>query len=636
MDYKSTLYKPFVAKLNDIRSKYGEELFALCGISSDQLDMSKFMDRLINAVTTADASIDPNSNIATKDIDTIINETRKPELKMKSMNRLFKDMVSNYGIESANQWLEDEMTGLLYMHDGFEASFKPYCYNYSCERIAKEGMFFDQSLKAEPSNHVNTFHQHMLEFVRYATKRQSGAVGIGDFLIWSYYFFKKDKESNYLGISEWEEYKKQQFQTFIYALNQSGAKASQSAFTNVSIFDREYLVALFGDKIYPNGDLVIDNIEGIVQYQKDFLDWLKTERSKKLLTFPVLNASLLFQKGEFADQDMARFCTDHIYLWKDLPIMCEPDVTSASSCCRLKSDLKTMGLFNSVTGATGEIGSIKVSTVNMNRLALDCNLDKSMFLKQLEIKSILNLKILKTQRDRMQKNIDKGIMPLYSLGLMKMENQYSTFGIASFADMMESFGFLQVDEFGNEYYVDEGYEFGKKVFDIIDNSIESMNFNFLINKEAVPFEGGAITCVRKDKLIHGDKVTTNLYSNQWLSLSKNSTIDEKVKSASVFDGYCSGGAMLFINVEGEFADKDQVWNLVNSIANKGVVTINVVTNTNICENEHNYRQTTETCPICGGKKIDETTTVVGFSTRKSGWQEERRLEDRKWFSLNEN
>ena len=333
MERKSTLYKPFVSELNKLKEKYGEQMFKLSGISDEQLDESKMMDKLIDSNVTADVSIDPTSNIGNMDIDVIMHEVQKPQFKIKSLNRLFKDMVNLYGIEVANDWLEKEITGALYLHDGFEASFKPYCYNYTCETVAKRGMFFDPALKADVAKHLHSFHEHMLEFVRFCTKRQSGSVGIGDFLIWSFYFFNKDKKEGFLGITDWEKYKEQNFQNFVYSLNQSGARAGQSAFTNVSIFDREYLYALFAEKTYPDNSLVIDYVEDIVQYQKDFLNFLKKERAKKLLTFPVLGASLLFKNGKFVDEEFARFCSDHIYLWKDLPIMCEDDVTSVSSCC---------------------------------------------------------------------------------------------------------------------------------------------------------------------------------------------------------------------------------------------------------------------------------------------------------------
>jgi len=66
--------------------------------------------------------------------------------------------------------------------------------------------------------------------------------------------------------------------------------------------------------------------------------------------------------------------------------------------CRLKSSLDTLGLLNSTVGSSSEIGSIKVSSLNFNRLGLDCNFDKVKFMELLKEKSILNLQILKVQR----------------------------------------------------------------------------------------------------------------------------------------------------------------------------------------------------------------------------------------------
>ena len=63
---------------------------------------------------------------------------------------------------------------------------------------------------------------------------------------------------------------------------------------------------------------------------------------------------------------------------------------------------------------------------------------------------------------------------------MKLDRQYSTFGIASFGDMMESFDFLKVDELGNSYYTEKGYNFAEKIFKIIDETISDNNFDFMI------------------------------------------------------------------------------------------------------------------------------------------------------------
>ena len=64
-----------------------------------------------------------------------------------------------------------------------------------------------------------------------------------------------------------------------------------------------------------------------------------------------------------------------------------------------------------------------------------------------------------------------------------------------------------------------------------------------------------------------------------------------------------------------------------------VVTFNIVTKINICENEHNYTEISDICPICGEAKKDEATRIVGYYTRRSKWQKERKEEERKWFNF---
>ena len=634
MNINYGLHKNFVAQLNKVREKYGESLMELNGIGLKQLGYTDFINNFIKTKTTAaDISIDANSNVSVMDMSTMLKEMFKPQEKLLSLNKIYLEMIEDWGLIDTNNWIEQELIGGLYLHDGYEASFVPYCYNYSMKDLVEKGMVFDEILKAESPKHLDSFNQHVLEFVGYATNRQSGSVGLGDYLVWSYYFWYKDKKNQYMGITDFEIYKNQQFQMFVYALNQSWAKNNQSAFSNVSLFDRNYLISLFAEEKFPDGTDIIDHVEEIVSYQKDFLNWLKIERSKKLLTFPILSAALLYQEEKFIDEDFARFISDHIFVWKDISIMSENDITSMSSCCRLKSSTKTLGLFNSVAGSNLSIGSIKVSTINMNRIALDSNGDKEKFLDILRLRTELNLKMLKTHRKIISKNIEKGLLPIYTNGLMKLANQYSTFGIASFGDMMETLGLLKIDVFDNYYYDDEAYEFGETVFKIIDETIENFKFDFMINKEQIPAEGMAVTVLKKDKIFYPNKINTNLYSNQWLSLSKQSSMIEKIKSASIFDKYCSGGSMLFINVEGQFNNKEQTWELINLIAKNNVVTFNIVTKINICENEHNYTEISDICPICGEAKKDEATRIVGYYTRRSKWQKERKEEERKWFNF---
>lgn len=76
----------------------------------------------------------------------------------------------------------------------------------------------------------------VIEYISYMSNRSSGAVGIPNVLIWTYYFWKKDCESGHI-IKDPEYYIKQCFQKFIYRLNQPVMRIDQTAFVNVSIFD---------------------------------------------------------------------------------------------------------------------------------------------------------------------------------------------------------------------------------------------------------------------------------------------------------------------------------------------------------------------------------------------------------------
>jgi hypothetical protein len=83
-----------------------------------------------------------------------------------------------------------------------------------------------------------------------------------------YYFWKKDIDNNYLGMVDGEKYARQNIQRFIYAVNQPCVRdGQQSAFTNTSVFDREYLMALFGGSEFPDGEFMVDHIEGIMEFQ---------------------------------------------------------------------------------------------------------------------------------------------------------------------------------------------------------------------------------------------------------------------------------------------------------------------------------------------------------------------------------
>ena len=64
-------------------------------------------------------------------------------------------------------------------------------------------------------------------------------------------------------------------------------RIDQSAFVNVSIFDKFYIESLFGGVEYPDGTFVIDCIDELIEHQKIFMEVVSDVRQENMFTFPV-------------------------------------------------------------------------------------------------------------------------------------------------------------------------------------------------------------------------------------------------------------------------------------------------------------------------------------------------------------
>ena len=324
------------------------------------------------------------------------------------------------------------------------------------------GLFFVENFNSQPPKHLTTFTDFVGEFVSFACNRSSGAVGLPSFLIYSFYFWHKDCKENYV-LKDPAYYRDQSFQEIIYKLNQPYLRSGiQSAFTNFSVFDRPYLEALFGGKTYPDGSFVVDYIDEILEYEKAFMQVVSEVRAQNMMTFPVLTFALLRQDGKFVDEEFAKWCCAHNMRWGDSNFFISDDVTSLSNCCRLKSNIKDLGYFNSIGGTALEVGSVKVNTINLARIAYESATTEE-YLSTLSAKTVLCLKVLDRVRHIIARNVEKGLLPNYSLGLMHMDKQYNTIGIIGIYEALEKFGMTYKDELGNTYYSDKGIEFAKQI-----------------------------------------------------------------------------------------------------------------------------------------------------------------------------
>ena len=156
------------------------------------------------------------------------------------------------------------------------------------------------------------------------------------------------------------------------------------------------------------------------------------------------------------------------------------------------------------------IGSIKVNTINLMRIAYESQKNQKQYLSLLKKRTTLCCKTLDTIRHIISRNIEKGLLPNYCDGGIEIAKQYCTVGILGLYEVIEYFGLTEKDEFGNVSYTDEGIEFASEIFKVL---------NEVKNIEVYGIFGGAQNFQQQASLLQQRipvGVTPEQYANQLL------------------------------------------------------------------------------------------------------------------------
>ena len=637
------LTKDFERFFNVLNETYGEDFAEINGLSEEKLSFTDYINNFSKKKTVADASIDGSSNVKNQDIVTLRSEMGKPHEKLLAYNKIFLEMKQIFGLRKAKKWMELEWNKALYLHDANTATFVPYCFAYDITKLAEEGLFYlDHHDKPEPPQHLETFVDFVKEFINFTSNRTSGACGLPNLLPYMYYYWKKDVDSGHYPRCQNEEtFAKSQIQRIIYGMNQPYTRDGiQSAFVNTSVFDSEYFDALFGGAVFPNGEFMIDHKKGILTFEKWFLEEMAAIKDRgRMFTFPVNSISLLKQNGKFIDEDFAKWCSSHNRRWNDSNIFADNSVTSLSNCCRLKSNIKDLGYFNSIGGSALKVGSVKVSTVNLARIAYECGGKEKKFLEILKDRLIINMEMLHVIRHIIKRNVEKNLLPNFQEGIIDFEHLYNTVGINGIYEVMKTFGYTEVDELGYTKYKDEAMEFGKAIFDVIHSTIAQFaaDKDYMVNVEQIPGETAALRFLQADKMLYPEETITDLplYGNQWIPLGIKTTLKERIRICSTFDNYCNGGSICHINLDAPIENEDSAWDILNYATDEGVTYFALNGNISSCNNGHLFHG--EICPACSERAAHKYTRTVGFYTETDSWSSERKEEYlmRDWHPLNE-
>ena len=334
------------------------------------------------------------------------------------------------------------------------------------------------------------------------------------------------------------------------------------------------------------------------------------------------------------------------------PYFVSPNGLIVHNCCRLLSDTRKLTAFiNSIGGTALSIGSIKVNTINLVRLALqhpEVNnfSDNSFyvpasfeekykyFLNDLRDSVKLCCKSLDVVRHIIQRNVEKGLLPNYCDGGIELDKQYCTVGILGMYEALKYFGLIKFDEFDNAFYTDEALKVASKMFEVINDVKDNFTSEYSFNCESVPGERCAVIFCQKDSKLYPDNVDTFIYSNQWIPLSQKCTISEKLRVSSILDAKCSGGAIAHINLEKNFPNTDSAWEMLNKIALSDVIYFAFNTRIMACSSHHAFIGTKDTpCPTCGELPIDSYQRIVGYLVPTSSYSSDRYKEftTRRWY-----
>lgn len=626
--------KNFTTTLNKLVENYGEDFEKLNGLHESQMNYGDFMDSFTKDNLT-EVTIDPNANASNKDICSLNIEKGKPHDKLRSFNKIFHELQKKYGIKVARRWLESEWSGAFYLSNASSSSLIPYCFSYSLDRLADEGLFFlNNDYNNEPPQHLDTFNSDVIEFISFTSNRSSGAVGLGDYLFWNFYFWKKDKDAGKFWsrdpksgtfIETSERARRQAFQEFIYRLNQPFLRVDQSAFTNISIYDKLYLKELFGSKLLHDGTLVEDCLDDLMEHQKVFMEEIAVTREHNMFTFPVISYSLLYQDNKFQDEETVKWACGHNMKWFDGNFLVSPDITMTSQCCRIVNSTKKLkGFMSSIGGSSLNVGSIQVNTINLQRIALESGGNEEEFISILKERVLLCQQTLDVIRGIIKRNIEKGILNNYKEGLIDMAKQFSTIGIMGVYEVIEYFGYINEDEFGYKSYSDKGILFASKILDKINEFKEEFKCDYTFNVEAIPGENCAKILCRKDELLFNLTRKRPVYSNQWIPLIEKCSFKEKCRLGSLLDVKCGGGQISTFSLDAPITDFEVMWKLLDTISKSGVMYFTFNTKISGCRHNHGFYG--DICPTCGEQKTKEFSRVVGFITPTKNWSKERQEE----------
>lgn len=568
-----------------------------------------FIDEYIQAKNAADGSkLDANANVTQKNIATMEQELMKDFFVQINRAKVSGKIRELFGQDLAEEYLRQIEAHEIYVHD--ETSLKPYCVSVTMYPFLREGLS-KLGGESQAPKHLASFCGSFINFVFAVSSQFAGAVATVEFLTYFDYFARKDFGDNYL-----ETHRKEienHLQQVVYSINQpAAARGYQSVFWNISIYDQYYFDAMFGNFVFP--DFERPNWESTAKLQRFFMRWFNQERTKAILTFPVVTAAMLTEQGKCKDSAFADEVAQELAEGNAFFIYQSDNPDSLASCCRLRNEIADHTFSYSLGAGGVATGSINVITINMNRLVQDGR-DLAT-----EVSKIHQYQY--AYRKLMEEYLAAGMLPVYDAGFISLDKQFLTIGINGMVEAAESQG-LTVGY--NPEYMAFVQERLKIIFQA--NQAASKKYGVKFNTEFVPAENLGVKNAKWDKT-DGYFVPRECYNSYFYVVEDEeiNALDKFLLHGKELIEWLDGGSALHLNLD-EALPQSGYRSLLDIAAKTGCNYFCINVKITICnECQHIDKRTRHQCAKCGSSNIDYGTRVIGYLKRVSAFSSARQKE----------
>ncbi len=551
--------------------------------------------------------------------------------------------------------------GDIHIHKLPDSLWIPYCAGWSYKKILQMGLR-TPTIVSKPARHFSTAVTHLTNFFFMGAQEWTGAQAVSAFDLFAAPFVNKDK----LPYKE----VKQHLQGMLFELNYPARAGYQSPFTNITLVMDTSKDMLEGEAIHSGKSIgtLGDYIDEAISINRALFELYKEgDAIGQPFTFPI--PTLMLTKnfdwngrrwGDLTDlifEALAKKGTAYLLNGyssnvEALYAMCcrlTIDVehvmsTSTSFSLRLdhaseedamekflKSEKRTSFGIWALPDATGSIG---VVTLNMPRLAFLSRGEWSEFENLVD--SILEhaRKVLLTWRERYEKSLKAGFMPLTKTYLGHFKHHFNTIGIIGLPEAAANFiRDPTIWTEGSYKDMQRAVDIEKKMVAYIRKRAEELEEKdgYLYNVEEIPGESTGYRLAKLDMeyfkeeykngelLIPSDGIAP-FYSNSVVPYYADVPIFRRAIWEGEVQQEFTGGVMMHLFLA-EQPDPKALRNLIQKIVvNTKVVYFSITPTITVCRKcGHSVTGYMNACPRCGSEHVDHWSRIVGYYRPVSNW-----------------